>query len=175
VRINPITKRMNRSLRRFFLPAISACIVVAVRLSGADTPTPVPATAAAAVNPAPLPVAPVAPKIMPLQLPKALEGVITQEEFEAYIKFQQGLRENPEIKALGDQIRAKRAEMLDLQKKAQAAAQAELEAHPDIKAIQDKIKAHNTKPATAPGVAPAPRTAPMTAAPAPVTPTPVAK
>ena len=172
--INPITKRMNRFLRRLFLPAISACIVLAVRLSGADTPTAAPATASAAVNPAPLPAAP-APKITPLQLPKALEGVITQEEFEAYIKFQQGLREDPAIKALNDEMRAKRAEMYELQKKAQAAMQTELESHPDIKAIADKIKAHNMKPATAPGVAPAPRTAPMTVAPAPATPTPVAK
>jgi len=164
VRINPITKRMNRSLRRLFLPTISACVVLAVRLCGADAPTPSPAMAAAkpaAVAPAPT------PKVMPLQLPKALEGVITQEEFEAYIKFQQELRGNPEIKALNEQIRAKRNEMFDLQKKAQAAVQAELESHPDIKAIADKIKAHNARPATPPGGAPALRAAPVTAVPTP--------
>lgn len=170
--INPITTRMNRSLRRFFLPAISACVVLAVRLTGSDAPAPVPAVTPAAANPAALPGA-TAPKIMPLQLPKALEGVITQEEFESYIKFQQSLRENPDIKALTDQIRAKRAEMFDLQKKQQATMQTELESHPDIKAIVDKIKAHNTKPATAPGVTPAARTAPMTVAPA--APTPASK
>ena len=177
MRINPITKRMNRSLRRFFLPTLSACVALAVRLSGADAPTPVPAAATAspaATSPAAVAPAP-APKVMPLQLPKALEGVITQEEFEAYIKFQQEIREDPVIKDLNNQIRAKRNEMFDLQKKAQAAVQASLEAHPDIKAISDKIKAHNTRPATAPGGAPALRPAPTAAAPAAVAPTPLAK
>jgi hypothetical protein len=165
---------MNHPFRRLLIPALSFLAVLAVRLSAADSPTPSPATAAAATPAASAPAAAPAPKVTPLQLPKALEGVITQQEFEAYIKFQQDLRENPEIKALNDQIRAKRNEMFDLQKKSQAAVQATLEAHPDIKAIADKIKAHNTRPAPVvpPGAAGAPH---APAAAAPVTPTPAAK
>jgi hypothetical protein len=96
------------------------------------------------------------PKVAPLQLPRALEGVVTLEEFTALIKFQQGLRENPEISALNQQIRAKMAEVTELQKQAQAVQQKELEAHPDIKAISDKIKSHRPKPPMAPVGAPKP-------------------
>jgi hypothetical protein len=134
---------MKSPLRRTCLAALAACLTVVAHLSGADSPTPPVAPAAPAVAPAP---APVAPKAMPLQLPKALEGVVTLDEFTALVKFQQGLRENPEIVALNKQIRGKMNEMIELQKQAQAVQQKELEAHPDIKAISDKIKAHRPRP-----------------------------
>jgi hypothetical protein len=173
---------MNRSFRRLVLPALSACVALAVRLTGADAPTPVPTAAAkpAAIAPAAAPA--VAPKVAPLLLPKQLEGVITQEEFETYIKFQQEMRENPDIKAINNQIREKRIEMIDLQKKSQAAVQAQIDAHPDIKVITDKIKAHNNaRPpmSVAPSTGPVPAThavaAPPVATPVAASPTPVAK
>ena len=168
---------MKSLLRRAHLPAVVACLTLALRLSGADTPTapmpaaPAPAAAiAAAVTPAPT------PKVMPLQLPKALVGVVTLEEFTALVKFQQGLRSMPEIAALNEQIRAKMNEMIELQKKAQLAQEKELEAHPDIKAISDKIKARRNKPAMVPPATVPPGTpgAPVSAAPA-AAPTPAAK
>ena len=166
---------MNRSFRRLLLPALSAGLALAVRLSGADAPTSAPTTA----SPSPIAGAPVTaatvptPTPKPLVLPKPLEGVITQEEFETYVKFQQQVREDPDMKALNDQIIAKRKEVYELQKKAQAAVQAMIEANPEIKAIADKIKAHNSRPMPAP--APRPVVVPAQQAPAPTTPTPASK
>jgi len=105
-----------------------------------------------------------APRHAPPQLPRALEGVITQDEYAAYVKFQQGLRDLPEIKDLTTQIRQKMSEMIELQKKSQAAQQKAIESNPDIKAIVDKIKKGKPKPPTA---APAPA---AVAPPAAVTP-----
>jgi hypothetical protein len=152
---------MKSPLRRTFLPALAACLTVVAHLSGADSPTP---PAAPAVAPAPgVANTPPAPKVTPLQLPKALEGVVTLDEFTALVKFQQGLRENPEIMALNKQIRGKMNEMIELQKQAQAVQQKELEAHPDIKAISDKIKAHRPKPPFAGPRPPMPTMAPVAA------------
>jgi hypothetical protein len=96
---------------------------------------------------------------------------VTLDEFTALIKFQQGLRENPDIAAINTQIRGKMTEITELQKQAQAVQQKELEAHPDIKAISDKIKAHRPKPPAPPVAAPKP----PIAAPSPVAaPTPAA-
>ena len=80
------------------------------------------------------------------------------------MKFQQGLRDLPEIKDLTTQIRQKMSEMIELQKKSQAAQQKAIESNPDIKAIVDKIKKGKPKPPTA---APAPA---AVAPPAAVTP-----
>jgi hypothetical protein len=160
---------MKSLLRRSYIPAIVACLTLALRLSGADTPAaPTPAAAPSATAPAPVTPVPT-PKVTPLQLPKALVGVVTLEEFTSLVKFQQSLRTQPEIAALNEQIRAKMNEMIELQKKAQAVQEKELEAHPDIKAISDKIKAHRNHPPVAPV---APGTAPAAAAAAP---TPAAK
>jgi hypothetical protein len=165
---------MKSPIRRTCLAALAAGLTAVAHLSGADSPTP---AVAPAVAPAPAPgvaAAPAAPKVTPLQLPKALEGVVTLDEFTALVKFQQGLRMNPEIVALNQQIRGKMNEMIELRKQAQAVQQKELEAHPDIKAISDKIKAYRPKP-PAPPVAgskpPMPTTAPVAAP----TPTPAAK
>src|SRR5580693_1474 len=99
---------MKSPLRRTCLPALVACLTLVAHLSGADSPTPTPAVAPA-VAPAGAPAAAAAPtpKVTPLQLPKALEGVVTLEEFTSLVKFQQGLRENPEIVTLNQQIRGK--------------------------------------------------------------------
>jgi hypothetical protein len=91
-------------------------------------------------------------------------GFVTQEEFEAFVKFQQGLRENPEIKALNAQIREKMNEVIALQKQVQLAQQKAVDANPDIKAIADKI----TKARARPPVAPVPAANPPVA----TTPTP---
>jgi hypothetical protein len=167
---------MNRPFRHLLLPALSAALALAVRLSGADAPTsaptaatPSPAAGAPAVVTQPTPT----PRVAPLVLPKPLEGVITQEEFETYVKFQKQVREDPDMKALNDQILAKRKEMVELQKKAQAAVQAMIEANPEIKAIADKIKAHNSRPM--PALAPRPVVVPAQQVPAPATPTPASK
>lgn len=167
---------MNRSLRSLLLPAAVACISFAARLA-ADTPASAPAATPAVVPaaaPAGAPVATPTPRVITPQLPKALEGIVTQDEFAAFVKFQQGLREDPDIKALNDQIRAKMNEMVDLRKKVQLAQQKAIEAHPDIKAIADKMmKARQKGPLTAPGAAVKPPVAP---APAPaVAPTPAQK
>jgi hypothetical protein len=99
-------------------------------------------------------------------------GVITQDEYNAYVKFQQGLREIPEIKELNIQMRQKMSEMMELQKKSQAAQQKALEANPEIKAITDKIRKGKPKPpAPVQHAAPA---VPAASAPA-AAPTPVAK
>ena len=170
---------MNRSLRSICLPALAASLTLAARLS-ADTPAaqpPVPApaktAAAPAAEPAAAPAAAPTPQVVaPPQLPKALEGVITQDEYVAYVKFQQGLRNLPEIKDLTAQIRQKMSEMIELQKKTQAAQQKAVEANPEIKAITDKIRKGKPKP-------PAPAQAVAHAAPAAVAPaaapTPAAK
>jgi hypothetical protein len=166
---------MNRSLRRLLLPALSAGLALAVRLPGADAPTSAPTTASpspAAGAPATAATVPT-PSPKPPMLPKPLEGVITQEEFETYIKFQQHVREDPDMKALNDQIIAKRKEVYELQKKAQAAVQAMIEANPEIKAIADKIKAHNARPVPAPAVRPT--IVPPQQVPAQATPTPASK
>jgi hypothetical protein len=163
---------MKSPLRRAQIPALAACLTLVASLCAADSPPPAaPATPAVAPATAPAGAPAPGPKVMPIQLPKALEGVVTLEEFTSLVKFQQGLRENPEIVALNQQIRAKMNEMIDLQKKAQAVQQKELEAHPDIKAISDKIKSHRPKPPAAavpPPKPPAPLSAP-TAAPTPAT------
>src|SRR5580658_276659 len=146
----PTKERMKSPLRRACLPIFAACLTGLASLASAD-PTPTPAAAAPAAKPAvapapaPASVNPPGPKVTPLQLPKALEGVVTLDEFTALIKFQQGLRENPDIAAINTQIRGKMTEITELQKQAQAVQQKELEAHPDIKAISDKIKAHRPK------------------------------
>jgi hypothetical protein len=163
---------MKSLLRRAHLPAVAACLTLALRLSGADTPTVTPAAVApvaAAVTPAPT------PKVVPLQLPKALVGVVTLEEFTSLVKFQQSLRTIPEIAALNEQIRAKMNEMIELQKKAQAVQEKELEAHPDIKAISDKIKARRNKPPMVPPATVPPGTPGAAAAAPAVAPTPAAK
>ena len=169
---------MKSLLRRALITSIAACLTLALRLSGADTPTattpaaaPASTAPAAAVTPAPT------PKVVPLQLPKALVGVVTLEEFTSLVKFQQSLRTLPEIAALNEQIRAKMNEMIELQKKAQAAQEKELETHPDIKAISDKIKAHRSKPPMAQPAAMPPGTAgaPAPAAAHVAAPTPAAK
>ncbi len=158
---------MNRSLRSTCLPALVAFLTLAVRLS-ADTPAaqqPVTAPTTGTTAPASAPAAAPAPHVTaPPQLPRALEGVITQDEYAAYVKFQQGLRDLPEIKDLTTQIRQKMSEMIELQKKSQAAQQKAIESNPDIKAIVDKIKKGKPKPPTA---APAPA---AVAPPAAVTP-----
>ena len=165
---------MNSSLRLTCISTVAACLTLAVRLSGADTPTSKPATAApsvAAATPAATPVAAPTPTPRPTpQLPKSFEGLVTQDEYNTFVKFQLGLREDPEISALNVQIRGKMNEMLDLQKKVQAAQQKAIESHPDIKAIADKIMKGKAKPAgAAPGAAKA--AAPVSAtAPAPTTP-----
>jgi hypothetical protein len=147
---------MKSTLRLAYLPALAACLTLAVRLSGADTPAQ-PAAASlkpAAVEPAAASAATTTPTphaTVP-QLPKPLEGVVTQEEYETFVKFQQGLREDPEIKDMNTQIRAKMNEMLELQKKVQLAQQKAVEARPDIKAIADKIMKARAKP---PAVGPA--------------------
>jgi hypothetical protein len=87
-------------------------------------------------------------------MPKAFEGFVTQEEYAAFVSFQQGLREDPEIKAMNVQIRAKMTEMLDMQKKVQLAQQKAVEARPDIKAIADKMMKARARPAV---VAPRPQ------------------
>jgi len=154
----PKNERMKSPLRRAQIPALAACLTLVASLCAADSPPPPVAPAMPAAAPATAPAGAPAPgpKVMPLQLPKALEGVVTLEEFTSLVKFQQGLRENPEIVALNQQIRGKMNEMLELQKKAQAVQQKELEAHPDIKAISDKIKAHRPKPPMAPVPPPKP-------------------
>jgi hypothetical protein len=166
---------MKSTLRRTCLPALAACLTLVAPLSGADSPTPAVAPVAPAVAPAAAPAAAPTPKVTPLQLPKALEGVVTLEEFTSLVKFQQGLRENPEIVALNQQIRGKMNEMIELQKQAQAVQQKELEAHPDIKAISDKIKAHRPKPPALPVAGPKPpmpATGPVTGAATPPVPAP---
>jgi hypothetical protein len=157
---------MKSPTLRTCLPALAACLTVVAHLSGAESSTPPVAPAAPVVAPAPTVAPAPAPKVMPIQLPKALEGVVTLDEFTALVKFQQGLKENPEIITLNQQIRGKMNEMIELQKQAQAVQQKELEAHPDIKAISDKIKAHRPKPPAPPGLAPKPSvttTAPVAA------------
>jgi hypothetical protein len=167
---------MKSSLRRATLPILAACLTLALRLSGADAPSApptvvAPAAPAAAVTPAP------GPKVMPLQLPKALEGVVTLEEFTALVKFQQTTRAQPEIVALNEQIRAKLNEVIALRKQAQAAQQKAIDANPDIKAIADKIKAHTSRPPMPPGAAPGAMPAPLHPNPQPpvAAPTPAAK
>ena len=150
---------MNNSLRLTCLPAVVACLTLAVRLSGADTPLPQPAAAAptpAAVVTAAAPAGAVTPTphVAVPSMPKAFEGFVTQEEYAAFVSFQQGLREDPEIKAMNVQIRAKMTEMLDMQKKVQLAQQKAVEARPDIKAIADKMMKARARPAV---VAPRPQ------------------
>jgi hypothetical protein len=163
---------MKSPLRRTCLPTVAACLTLVARLSGADSSTPPVAPAAPVVAPAPAAALAQRPTPTPLQLPKALEGVVTLEEFTALVKFQQGLRENPEIVALNQQIRGKMNEMIALQKQAQAVQQKELDAHPDIKAISDKIKAHRPKPPALPVAGPKP---PMPTAASGAAPTPAPK
>src|SRR5450631_4091816 len=126
---------MNRTFR---LTTLAACLALTLRLTGADTPAAQPAKAAPGAAVA-APAAAPAPHVVPLQLPRALEGFVTLEEYTTYVKFQQGLRDDPEIKATSLQIRAKMNEMLELQKKVQQAQQKAIEANPEIKAIYDKI------------------------------------
>jgi hypothetical protein len=142
---------MNCSLRIAYLPAAAACLAMVVRLSGADTPPAQPTTAApsaTAAAPAPTSAAALPPHNQPLPpaLPRSLDGIVTQDEFTAFVKFQQSLREDPEIKELNGQIRAKMIEMSELQKKVQLAQQRAIEAHPDIKAIADKIAKSRQRP-----------------------------
>jgi len=79
-------------------------------------------------------------------MPRSLGGVITQEEFTAYVKFQQSLREEPEIEELNTQIRAKINEVMEMQKKVQLAQQKAVEANPEMKAIVDKIMKSRQRP-----------------------------
>ncbi len=149
---------MNRSLRYAYFPAFAAGLTLAVRLFGADMAPPSPTTVAAGGAAAAPAVAPT-PTPTP-RLPKALEGVVDQDEFTAYIKFVQGLKEDPEIKALNDEIRGKMAEMTALQKKVQAAQLKALAAHPDIQAIVDKIKKGRPKPPVVQAPSPTPKPSP---------------
>ena len=164
---------MNRSLRIACLPALAAFLTLAARLS-ADTPAasaPTKAATAPAVTPAAAPAT--APQVVaPPQLPRALVGVITQDEYVSYVKFQQSLRDLPEIKDLTAQIRQKMSEMIELQKKSQAAQQKAIDANPEIKAINDKIRKGKPKP-PAPAQVAAPA-APAAGTPA-AAPTPAAK
>jgi len=160
---------MNSSIRSVCLP-VAACLALAVRLPGADTPAaskPAAAATSATATPAPAAALPPRPQPPAPMLPRSLEGVVTQDEFTTYVRFQQGLREDPEIKALNVQIRGKMNEMLELQKKVQMAQQKAVEANPEIKAIADKIaKSRQRPPPPPPGNAhPAPAPAAAAAAP----------
>jgi hypothetical protein len=175
---------MNNSLRLICLAAVAACLALAARTSRADaTPAQPTATAPGATvsSPVAAPAGAVTPSPRPItpQLPRSLEGVITQDEYAAFVRFQQGLREDPVIKDLSTQIHAKMSEMLALQKQIQAAQQKAIDANPDIKAIADKMKKGRPKPPAAPmSAAPAPARAPApatAAAPAAAVPTPASK
>ena len=139
---------MNRPLR---FTILAASLTLALHLSAADTPSAQPAAAVpkdVAKAPAAAPAAAPAPtpRVTPTpQLPHALEGVITQDEYVTFVKFQQVLREDPEVKELSVQIRQKMNEMLELQKKSQVAQQKAIDANPEIKAIADKIKKGKAK------------------------------
>jgi hypothetical protein len=88
---------------------------------------------------------------------------VTQDEFTAYVKFEQGLKEDPEIKELSGQIHGKMNEMIELQKKVQLVQQKALEAHPDIKAIVDKINKSRQRPPPRPAPAAQATVAPVAA------------
>jgi hypothetical protein len=157
----PNIKRMNSLLRRSLIPALVACLTLSARLSGADTPAATPAPVASpAANAVPAP----GPKIVPFTLPKNLEGVVTLEEYTSYFKFMQSLQQDPEIKALNDQARAKMAEFNELRKQSGAAQQKAINANPEIKAIIDRMRKGKPKPPAA-GSTVAPAKAPAAATP----------
>jgi hypothetical protein len=168
----PNTKRMNSLLRRSLIPALVACLALSARLSGADTPTAAPAPAASPAA-APAPAAKPTPKVVPFTLPKNLEGIVTLEEYEHYVKFTSTLMQQPEIKALNEQARAKMAELTDIRKQLMAAQQKAFDADPGVKATFDKIRKGKPRPAV--DAAAAPATAPTAAPAAVVAPTPAKK
>jgi hypothetical protein len=72
-----------------------------------------------------------------------LAGVITPEEYQTFISFQQHLNEDPSIKALNARISELSKELQQLHREAFAMREQLWAANPEIKAIREKIMTVN--------------------------------
>ncbi len=73
-------------------------------------------------------------------VPANLQGVVTAEEFQKYLAFQQQLRSDPGIKEVNDRIMQHVQELQKLQTSLNRLRDAALAANPDAKAISDRIQ-----------------------------------
>jgi hypothetical protein len=103
-----------------------------------------------------------------ITLPKYLEGVITLEQLRAFMKFQQEVNEQPEIKELLAKLAAQTQQVRLMQSELSKARAKALTDNAEMKAIADKMQGAMRARTSMP-FAPAPGTAgsPMPMAPAP--------
>ena len=73
-------------------------------------------------------------------IPKALEGVVTVEEFKKYLEYQTALRNQPEVKILNDKIMVHVKEMQVLQGELDVLRKKAMESNPGAKEVGDKIQ-----------------------------------
>ncbi len=109
------------------------------------------------------------PTLPPAALPKSLEGVITAEEFQSLIKFQQQVNESPQVKDLITKITALRQQLQQLQAELSKIRTQAVADNPGMKALADKVqqamRAHAPMPFGSTGTKPA-TTTPTPLAPA---------